>query len=60
VSSVLSHLFRLLIARVGLLFVSGDTREVEILALRHHILVLRRQLALRDERWGGVSGGLVL
>jgi hypothetical protein len=39
-----SHLFRLLIARVGLLLLSGDKRDVEILALRHQILVLQRQL----------------
>ncbi len=30
--------------RVGLLLVSGDKRDAEILALRHQILVLRRQL----------------
>jgi len=44
VSSVVSHLFRLLITRVGLLLVSGDTRDAEILALRHQILVLQRQI----------------
>ena len=43
-SSVLSHLFRLLITRVGLLLVSGDKRDAEILALRHQIFVLKRQL----------------
>ena len=43
-SSVLSHLFRLSIARVGLLLVSGDKRDAEILALRHQILVLQRQI----------------
>ena len=43
-SSVVSHLFRLLITRVGLLLVSGDKRDAEILALRHQILVLQRQL----------------
>ncbi len=43
-SSVLSHLLRLLITRVGLLLVSGDKRDAEILALRHQILVLQRQL----------------
>ena len=42
-SSVASHLFRLLIARFGLLLVSGDERDAEILALRHQILVLQRQ-----------------
>ena len=43
-SSVLSHLFRLLIARLGLLLVSGDKRDAEILALRHQVLVLPRQI----------------
>jgi transposase InsO family protein len=44
VSSVFSHLFRLSIARLGLLLVSGDKRDAEILALRHQILVLHRQI----------------
>jgi len=44
VSSVISHLFRLLIARLGLLLVSGNKRDAEILALRHQILVLQRQI----------------
>jgi hypothetical protein len=44
VSSVLSHLFRLLIARVGLLLVSGDKRDAEILTLRHQVLGLQRQI----------------
>ena len=43
-SSVFSHLFRLSIARLGLLLVSGDRRDAEILALRHQILVLQRQI----------------
>ena len=43
-SSVLSHLFRLLVARLGLFLVSGDKRDAEILALRHQILVLQRQI----------------
>jgi len=47
VSSVLSHLFRLLIARLGLLLVAGDKRDPEILALRHQILVLQRQIDRR-------------
>ncbi len=43
-SSVLPHLFRLLIVRLGLLLVSSDKRDAEILALRHQILVLQRQI----------------
>lgn len=43
-SSAFSHLFRLLIARLGLFLVSGDKRDAEILALRHQILVLQRQV----------------
>ena len=43
-SSLISHLFRLLIARLGLLLVSGDKRDAEILALRHQILILQRQV----------------
>ncbi len=43
-SSVLSHLFRLLIDRLGLLLVRGDKRDTEILALRHQVLVLKRQI----------------
>ena len=43
-SSVLSQLSRLLIARFGLLLTSGDKRDAEILALRHQILVLQRQV----------------
>ena len=43
-SWVLSHLLRLLIARVGLLLVSGDKCDAEILALRHQVSVLQRQI----------------
>ncbi len=43
-SSLVSHLFRLLIARVGLLLVSGDKRDAESLALRHQVMVLQRQI----------------
>ncbi|MCP4959116.1 MAG: transposase, partial [Actinomycetia bacterium] len=43
-SSVVSHLFRLLIARLGLLLVAGDKSDAEILALRHQIMVLQRQI----------------
>ncbi len=37
-------MFRLSIARLGLFLVSGDRRDAEILALRHQILVLQRQI----------------
>jgi transposase InsO family protein len=40
----LPHLVRLLISRVGLLVMSGDRRDAEILALRHQVLVLQRQV----------------
>ena len=43
-SSVLPHLCRLLIARLGLLLVSGDKRDAEILAVRHQVMVLQRQI----------------
>jgi hypothetical protein len=33
---------RLVMARIGLLFASGDSRDAETLALRHQILVLQR------------------
>ena len=35
---------RLVIARVGLLLASGDRRDAKILALRHQLLVLQRQV----------------
>lgn len=44
VSSVLSRLLGLLIARLGLVLTSGDRRDAEILALRHQIQVLQRQV----------------
>jgi len=44
VSSVLCRLLGLLIGRLGLLLTSGDRRDAEILALRHQIQVLRRQV----------------
>jgi putative transposase len=37
-------LLRLLVARVALLIASGDKRDAEILALRHQLLVLQRQV----------------
>ncbi|MCP4959589.1 MAG: transposase [Actinomycetia bacterium] len=40
----MSWLSRLLFARLGLLIVSGDDRTAEILALRHQIRVLQRQV----------------
>jgi len=40
----LSALLRLLIARLGLLLLAGDKRDAEILALRHQIDVLGRQV----------------
>ncbi len=36
---------RLVLCRLGWLFASGDDRDAEILALRHQILVLQRQVA---------------
>ena len=43
--SLVSYLFRLLFARLGLLIASGDERDAEILALRHQIRVLQRQVS---------------
>jgi hypothetical protein len=37
-------LARLVLQRIGWLFASGDERDAEILALRHQILVLQRQI----------------
>ena len=45
--SVPSRLLGLLIARVGLLLVSGDKRDAEILALGHQVSVLQRQIDRR-------------
>jgi putative transposase len=33
------------VGRYGLLLASGDRRDTEILALRHQVLVLQRQVA---------------
>ena len=40
----LPFVVRLVLARVGLLLTSGDRRDAEILALRHQLLVLQRQV----------------
>jgi len=39
---------RLIFSRLGWLFATGDARDSEILALRHQILVLQRQIARRQ------------
>ncbi len=39
------HLVRLLVARVGLLVLTGDRGDAEIFARRHQVLVLRRQVS---------------
>ncbi|MGE0732659.1 MAG: hypothetical protein AB7O92_32470 [Acidimicrobiia bacterium] len=51
---------RLVLARVGLLLASGDRRDAEILALRHQLLVLQRQVpkAVFDDRDRAVLGVL--
>ena len=36
---------RLVVSRLGWLFAAGDDRDAEILALRHQVLVLQRQVA---------------
>ena len=41
----LPRFVRLVFARIGLLTLSGDRRDAEILALRHQVLVLQRQVA---------------
>ena len=42
--SLLARFVRLIAARVVLLALSGDRRDAEILALRHQVLVLQRQI----------------
>lgn len=41
---IIPSLARLVLARIGWVFASGDSRDAEILALRHQILVLQRQI----------------
>ena len=41
---VFAALSRLVLSKIGMLFVSGDARDAEILALRHQIMVLQRQI----------------
>jgi len=41
---LIPSLARLVLARIGWVFASGDSRDAEILALRHQILVLQRQI----------------
>jgi hypothetical protein len=38
----LPRVVRVVFARIGLLALSGDRRDAEILALRHQVLVLKR------------------
>jgi len=44
VLGLFAHLVGLLVARVGLFVLTGDRRDAEILALRHQVLVLQRQV----------------
>ena len=41
---LLPSLARLVLTRIGWVFATGDSRDAEILALRHQILVLQRQI----------------
>ena len=41
----LPRFVRLVFARIGLLALSGDRRDAEILAMRHQLVVLQRQVA---------------
>ena len=42
--SLIPSLALLVLTRIGWVFATGDSRDVEILALRHQILVLQRQV----------------
>ncbi|MBP8181083.1 MAG: hypothetical protein KAZ88_08840 [Acidimicrobiia bacterium] len=41
---LLPALARLVLTRIGWVFATGDSRDAKILALRHQILVLQRQI----------------
>ncbi len=43
--NLLPALNRLFVSRLRWLFATGDERDSEILALRHQILVLKRQIS---------------
>jgi putative transposase len=42
--NLVAALCRLVLSRIGWLFATGDERDAEILALRHQVLVLQRQI----------------
>jgi hypothetical protein len=42
--NLVASIARLVVTRLGWLFASGDERDAEILALRHQVLVLQRQI----------------
>jgi len=41
---LVAALVRLVVSRIGWFFATGDERDAEILALRHQVLVLQRQI----------------